>query len=48
MSLKDNITLSISQIDNFDGHCLVINTMVQYYTFFYVWACQFHPTILGF
>lgn len=45
MSLKDNITLAMSY---YDGHYLVINTLVQYYTFFYVWACQFHPTILGF
>lgn len=45
MSLKDNITLSMSY---FDGHYLVINALVQYYTFAYVWACQFHPTILGF
>lgn len=45
MSLKDNITLSMSY---YDGQYLVINALVQYYTFFYVWACQFHPTILGF
>lgn len=37
MSLKDNITLSMSQIDNFDGHYLVINSLVQYYTFAYLW-----------
>lgn len=45
MSLKDNITLSMSY---YDGHYLVINSLVQYYTFAYVWACQFHPTTLGF
>lgn len=45
MSLKDNITLSMSY---YDGHYLFINSLVQYYTFSYVWACQFHPTILGF
>lgn len=34
MSLKDNITLSMSY---YDGHYLVINSLVQYYTFAYLW-----------
>lgn len=35
--LKDRFTLAT-----------YIEMTVQYYTFAYVWACQFHPTILGF
>lgn len=48
MSLKDNITLSVSQIDNFDGHYLVINALVQYYTFAYVWLTCVDTSMFGF
>lgn len=48
MSLKDNITLSMSQIDNFDGHYLVINALVQYYTFSYVWLTCIDTSVFGF
>jgi hypothetical protein len=48
MSLKDNITLSMSQIDNFDGHYLVINSLVQYYTFAYVWLSCIDTYLFGF
>ena len=48
MSLKDNITLSMSQIDNFDGHYVVMNAMVQYYIFFYVWLTCIDTSVFGF
>lgn len=48
MSLKDNITLSMSQIDNFDGHYLVVNSLVQYYIFFYVWLTCIDISVFGF
>lgn len=47
MSLKDNITLAMSQIDNFDGHYLVISSLVQYYTFFYVWLTCTDTSVFG-
>jgi hypothetical protein len=45
MSLKDNITLSMSY---YDGHYLVINALVQYYTFFYVWLTCIDTSMFGF
>ena len=48
MSLKDKITLTMSQIDNFEGHYLVINALVQYYTFFYVWLTCIDTSVFGF
>lgn len=45
MSLKDNITLAMS---HYDGHYLVINSLVQYYTFFYVWLTCIDTSMFGF
>ena len=38
----------MSQIDNFDGHYLVINSLVQYCTFFYVWLTCIDTSVFGF
>lgn len=48
MSLKDNITFAMSQIDNYGGHYLVINSLVQYYTFLYVWLTCVDTSVFGF